>query len=143
MAGYKSLQKDFHMYHLTENTIFQAINNNETITVKPKELNFCMRIPLTEGENLTVKDFVIIIFLESLRHLPSGCEISLVNQKRNSREFKFDKLKRNYKEICEEINKEKEKLRQCQDWKNATAYYYFEQDGPFINFCYEIVKNCC
>ena len=131
------------MYHLTNNTIFQAVNNNETITVNPKDLDFCMRTPLTEGEILTVKDFVITIFLDSLRHLPGGCEISLVNQKRNSKEFKFDKLKHDYEEICKAIDEEKEKLRQCQDWENATAYYYFEQDEPFIKFSYEIVKNSC
>ena len=128
------------MCKLTENTIFQAVNNNETITVNPKDLDFCMRTPLTEGEILTVKDFVIIVFLESLRHLPGGCEITLVNQKRNSREFKFDKLKHNYEAICKAIDEEKEKLHQCQDWKNITAYYYFEQDGAFIKFRYEIVN---
>ena len=95
------------MYNLTENTIFKAVNNNETVTVNPEKLNLCMRIPLTEGERLTVKDYVITIFLDALRQLPDGCKIALINQKRDSREFKFDKLRHDYKEICLAIDEEK------------------------------------
>lgn len=53
------------MYNLIENKIFKAVNNNETVTVNPEKLNFCMRIPLTEGKRLTVKDYVITIFLNA------------------------------------------------------------------------------
>lgn len=124
------------MYNLKNNLIFQAVNKNEMITVRPKDLDFCMRIPLTEGKRLKVKDYVITIFLDALRQLPDGCEISLVNQKRDSREFEF--YGHGYAEICQAIDEEKKRLRQCRNWKSATAYYFFEGECPFIKFRYEI-----
>ena len=126
------------MYNLRNNLIFQAVDKNKMITVNPEKLNFCMRIPLTEGKRLTVKDYVITIFLDALRQLPYGCKIALINQKRDNREFKFDKLPHDYKEICLAIDEEKKRLRQCRNWKSATAYYFFEGECPFIKFRYEI-----
>ena len=129
------------MYQLTKNKIFQAVNSNKTITVKPEELNFCMRIPLTEGEKLTVKDNIIVKFLATLHSLPSCCKISLVNQKRDTQEFQLDELRPCYKEICQATDEEKKKLHLCKDWKSATAYYHLGRTEPFITFRYEIVKN--
>lgn len=126
------------MYNLRNNLIFQAVDKNEMITVRPKDLDFCMRIPLTEVGSLAVKDYVITILLDALRQLPDGCKIALINQKRDSREFKFDKPPHDYKEICLAIDEEKKRLRQCRDWISATVYYFFKEEGHFIKFCYEI-----
>ena len=135
-------RKEVYMNKTTKQLIWQTLATGQEKTVKPQKLNFCIRAPLSE-ERLTVEEFVLVMFFGFLRYLPRDCNIKMINRESDGKTLRIDELCPDYTELCKADDDERNIQRSFsrQDWKEATAFYYFKHEGPYLNFSYRIIEG--